>query len=458
MGGGDPLELSPAVRLGPLHSGRELLEGLDYDDLPEFAEWLDHQRRVLRERRADALVADIDDFERKGALTDALPLAKQLVDLEPLSEAHHCRVMRLLYLSGDRAAALNAYHDLQRVLKRDLGVPPLPETVALAREIERGTSTPASRLRCRDIPLSIAKPPVLAGRERAWAQMEAAWVGGQVIFVAGAAGVGKTRLALDFVASKGDFLVFQGRPGDRTVPHASSARFIRQMVDHSTQLMEPWVRRELARILPELAESELLPLRTPEEARRMYGAVVALGHLCLPWLNAYLTDDLHFLDSASFEAGSYLSSSRLTAASGERLGIIVTVRLDEMDPRDLSGLYSQIEAGIAVLIELEPLDVSGVEEMLRGVDVPGTEALAEPLYNLTGGNPLFIVETLKSLVESGEFSRCLRALFSGARWRERARRPPLLGSGGGAARPALLSPGGGGGASTGGFRTGKGVV
>ena len=39
--------------------------------------------------------------------------------------------------------------------------------------------------------------------------------------------------------------------------------------------------------------------------------------------------------------------------------------------------------------------------MLAGINVPSVPALTEPLHKLTGGNPLFIVETLKSLVESG---------------------------------------------------------
>lgn len=69
------------------------------------------------------------------------------------------------------------------------------------------------------------RPPVLIGREAAWAQLEAAWgqleaawAAGQTIYVTGAPGVGKTRLAQDFVASKGRALYLPGHPGAEQVP------------------------------------------------------------------------------------------------------------------------------------------------------------------------------------------------------------------------------------------------
>ncbi len=410
----DPLQLSSAVQLE--HPNGELLEGFDYDDLPEFAEWLAYQRRLLRERHVETLAADLRTLEREGVFADAIPLAKRLVDLEPLSEAAHRALMRLLYLSGDRAAALAAYRACRELLRLELRVEPLPETAALALDIERGTKIPATSQRRPEIPLSVAKPPVLVGREREWARMEAAWARGQVILIAGPAGVGKTRLMLDFAASKGEFFYIRARPGQSTVPFSSCAHFVRGILEYGSRFgleLEPWMRRDLSRLVPELAEGSRPPFGTVDDARRVTDAISALIARTRAYVATALTDDLHFLDLESLKAGSRVISEHARINVGEKgQWILAAMRLDEMNPDYARDLHTLVELGLAVWIELQSLNPTGVREMLASIDVSGVQALTEPLHKLTGGNPLFIVETLKGLIESGELDKGeVRAVF-----------------------------------------------
>ncbi|MCV4939798.1 ATP-binding protein, partial [Escherichia coli] len=77
------------------------------------------------------------------------------------------------------------------------------------------------------IPVAVLRPPVLAGREREWAQMEQAWDAGRYIAIGGEGGSGKTRLMLDFIYSKVPkeaVLHLQARPGDAAVPYSGHAR------------------------------------------------------------------------------------------------------------------------------------------------------------------------------------------------------------------------------------------
>jgi predicted ATPase len=61
-----------------------------------------------------------------------------------------------------------------------------------------------------------------------------------------------------------------------------------------------------------------------------------------------------------------------------------------------------VDAGLAVRLHVEPLTGEEVLELVRGLGLAQAEALAPLLTRHTGGNPLFVVETLKSVIESGE--------------------------------------------------------
>ena len=73
----------------------ELLVPLDYDDLPEFSEWLWSAREELHALRKDAHESLITNLAAQGDFRDALGYAERLVELEPISEAAHRHVMRL---------------------------------------------------------------------------------------------------------------------------------------------------------------------------------------------------------------------------------------------------------------------------------------------------------------------------------------------------------------------------
>ncbi|MDB5045439.1 MAG: transcriptional regulator, AfsR/DnrI/RedD family protein, partial [Deinococcus sp.] len=178
----------------------ELLENLSYDDCPDLADWVTAERERLLEWRAHARRHEAARLEGAGDYEAALTHARALLDLDPVSEDAHRRLMRLHYLRGDRPAALKTYRRCQEMLRREFGTDPLPETAHLAREIDRGTVSVGPAPSKPELPLAVLRPPHLMGREREWAQMERAWEAGQWIYITGEPGSGKTRLALDFAA------------------------------------------------------------------------------------------------------------------------------------------------------------------------------------------------------------------------------------------------------------------
>jgi DNA-binding SARP family transcriptional activator len=390
----------------------KLLDGFDYDDCPDFDAWVLRAREAVSGLRKRAGLSVADRLEEEGRLPEAISVCEELLTLDPYVEPAYQRLMRLHYRQGNRPEALAIYDRCLRLLDDELDVDPHPETQSLAKAIEQGqqiTSSPSEPRRPR-LPLSVQRPPTLVGREREWEEMQQAWDAGQVIFLSGPAGVGKTRLATDFAQTKGTYLLLDGRPGDRQIPNSSHARFMQRQLEGRPDIVQrlaPWARRELSRVAPSiLPEGETFPPPlTPENHVRFLEAQSALQVMMDENVNAILIDDLQFVDQNTAETGFYFL--RRHFPMGREGGLppyILCYRRGEL-PQDLQALVDGMVAGkMGVLLELQPLDLPSVRRLLETLEVPEAVPLAEELSRYTGGNPLFIVETLKHLWETGNLA------------------------------------------------------
>jgi predicted ATPase/DNA-binding SARP family transcriptional activator len=167
-------------------------------DSDPFEEWALLLREQLRQRMLSALERLVQHDEWHGAYQQAAEIARQQVELEPLSDESQRELIRLLALSGQKAAALAQYRHLQRTLEADLGLEPEPETTALFDKIRHGT--PPETLRRFQPPTShLPTPPTrFIGREADLEAVSRLLVDSvRLLTITGAPGVGKTRLALE---------------------------------------------------------------------------------------------------------------------------------------------------------------------------------------------------------------------------------------------------------------------
>ncbi|MBN9162401.1 MAG: hypothetical protein BGO98_04835 [Myxococcales bacterium 68-20] len=389
------------------------LAGLDYSDCPEFEVWLRHVQERVAGDRVKARQGELTRLENAGELTAALMLAEDWASEDSINEEAARVRMRLHFLLGHRSAALVVYERLKSGLAGEFGVAPMLETRQLARDIERGRQVPATSeaiARPGVLPARILRPPVLAGREDVWRQLEEGWASGQFLCIAGDPGTGKSRLATDFAESKGPWIYLEGRTGDREVPYSSHTRALRYQLALKPDVTFPdWVRRETGRLLPELLlEGEHPPPLLDEAGRlRFFESQVEAMQRTLAGYAAVVTDDVQYWDQASADVFLYVFSRTFERSGSPRTCLlprfIDCYRKGELPLYLRQLVHDMEETRMARHVMLEPLSFEAVRTLVTGLDLPGMEAHADRLARYTGGNPLFIVETVKHLVETGGF-------------------------------------------------------
>ncbi len=387
-------------------SSGEFAQGLEIDDAPDIMDWLYAQRESLSEQRRANLEDQLKQLENAGSYRQAAVIARKLVALEPLSEAAHVRMLRCLYLSDDRIGVRTGILELRRLLREELGVEPLPETAAMLESLEAGQlqSSPSSKR--PSIPLNVLRPPRLAGVKALRALVQGL-ERGKAVFVEGEAGAGKSRLLHDLAASRsalgGHVLEVRARESDQSLAFAPLITALRDLWEAGFQpQVEPIWQLEVSRLLPELRPSGnlegLVQIEMPTEAKVRF--LEGLTRYVLAFANdsgLVIFDDLHWADSATLEFLAYAAPRIL----GEQVGILGGYRPLEVGA-NLRHLIGQLEReGLAVTQKLEALELPEVRELLFGID-PKAAALAQAMHAATGGNPLFVVETLKYLLETGQ--------------------------------------------------------
>ncbi|ETK36543.1 AfsR/SARP family transcriptional regulator [Microbispora sp. ATCC PTA-5024] len=101
----------------------------------------------LEEARIRALELRIEADMRLGRHRELVGELRGLVAASPLNEWFHARLIETLHRVGRRGEALTAFHDLRRVLDRELGLEPSPEVHRLQREILEVGTRPTPGLR-----------------------------------------------------------------------------------------------------------------------------------------------------------------------------------------------------------------------------------------------------------------------------------------------------------------------
>jgi DNA-binding SARP family transcriptional activator/predicted ATPase len=370
-----------------------------------YDDWIGPVREGLARRCEESVAVLVGLLEEQREYASAIAHVRHWLQHDPLDEEAYRWLMRLLALSGDRVAALQAYRQCADTLRRELATEPSAETVRTYERIRSAEPGPPGPSGGREGTPAAS----LVGRQAEWARLREAWeraVLGRASFalVTGDPGIGKSRLAEELLV----WARRQGVATAKTRSYAAEGRLSLAPVSewlrsdaflpHLAGLEDVW-RVEVSRILPELlAARPGLPRPAPmtefgDRLRFFEGLARAVLEAPPPLL--LLIDDLQWCDRETIEWLHFLSRFDPEA----RLLVLGTARSEELDPaHPLLALLRQLRGAEQLTeIALAPLDAAETAELAAQVGNRVFDVTAATrLYRETEGNPLFVVETVRA--------------------------------------------------------------
>jgi DNA-binding SARP family transcriptional activator/ABC-type dipeptide/oligopeptide/nickel transport system ATPase subunit len=388
--------------------------GLEADAGEALRAWLDAARQRLKQAQLAQLSEALAQALARGCHERAVSLAEACVQLDPLSEQRHRRLMEVLARGGDRAAALAAYEACKQVLRQHPGVLPSLQTRAVQlRILQEQVRGPAQgRL---PSPEDDAQPTLggaarypLVERGPALAQAQAALEQGLHVAVHGEPGVGKTRLLRHLAGwAGGDAESVAIRSGLKAEPYAALAQLLQEVQSRLAPVVDVPEQIELARLAP-LAFAAVKPSEAPLSASRLHAALRHwMARLGDGGLRVLVLDDVHDADAASQAAlAALLQGAPQSSRAAERApAVLLGHRSGEIEHVLDEALTSAQARHRARRVELSRLTPAGVLSLLKAIDAEQRAAqpedLAEQLHKRTGGNPLFVIELAQQALEQG---------------------------------------------------------
>jgi DNA-binding CsgD family transcriptional regulator/tetratricopeptide (TPR) repeat protein len=256
-------------------------------------------------------------------------------------------------------------------------------------------------------PLGVRRPGFV-GRDRELVSLIDTLSGAEpaVVLVEGEAGVGKSRLVHEFLASAnpGDVLTSACLPLGQPFTLGPVVDALRSAGDDVAQLRLSGLAGALRPMFPEWAAhlpADPEPLADARAARhRLFRALAEL--IDALETKVLVVEDLHWADEATLEFLVFLAARQAHRAAH----LLLTFRSGEVPSGSLVHRVPSCAPANArkLRIALEPLDVPSTEQLMASMlhDQPVSKAFARAVHDRTAGLPLAVEESVRLLHDRAE--------------------------------------------------------
>jgi DNA-binding SARP family transcriptional activator/predicted ATPase len=179
----------------------EFLAGFHIDGVQEFQEWYILARERFHILAFASMRKLVDAYADRGNLAKALEYAHWLSDLDPYDENTLQRLMKILILNGQRAAAITHYESFRQTLMDEFNLEPSSEIIDLYNSACAQSTSKISQENIHNLPVSLTP---FVGRDAELDELQAFLENPncRLLTILGPGGSGKTRLALETVGSQ----------------------------------------------------------------------------------------------------------------------------------------------------------------------------------------------------------------------------------------------------------------
>lgn len=464
----------------------DFMEGFSIDST-QFEEWVLANREQIHRKLLRIIRLLVLAHKQNGEIGTALNYSYRWTELEPWDEAAYRLRMQLLVTASQRSAALTQYEELCSRLEQDLNIAPEPETVQLYEQIRSGqaekflrTAFPSSesvKIAAKDpgpLPKFLVENTNIETRSKLFVarKQELRQLGnglekvingeGQVFFVTGEPGSGKTALMAEFsrqvLQMRTDMLVFWGQcnaytgKGDPYFPFLNITRqfagevealltggmitmehiqrlweylpeTVSALLDHGTELINACLsgeeRMSLARLHPGVNPNLLeqldvqIKIRSEGKARSNFDQLALFEHfanmvssLAQNHPILIIFDDLQWIDSGSVDLLFHVCRK----LAGKKIFILGSFRPEDVslgrngEPHPLIGVVQELRV-IFGDIQVDLMQSNGLEFTETLVDSEPNELSPEfrkLFFQKASGHPLFSIELLRGMQLRGE--------------------------------------------------------
>ena len=395
------------------------LAGFSVRYAPQFDEWMAATRRQLLHMYQNALGTLAREAMGRWRWRAAVEIADRWLRCDPLSDEAARVAIEACYLAGDRGAALARFADYRTVLASETGCEPSRTLMNLIHRVESDAAPLSPR------PITdewYARAPSfessLIGREGEWGTLVKGWKrvargSGQIVLIEGEPGVGKSRLADEFlrwvVAQGGGVLRGHGYDGRTGIPYEPVVEFLREaLASPGLAGTAPEWLSEVTRLVPELRQRfpaipELIASDSTEGWRLFEGVAQLMLALAAERPLVVWLDDLHWCDGDSCNLLRFLAR-RSEQAPILWLGTLSVGELERAAPAARLCRVLRAKAHSSI-VALRSLGEDHMWQMIREmghVSTPtGARRFANRVFGVTGGNPFYTIELLKTMFAQG---------------------------------------------------------
>lgn len=409
-----PVEIDALPQALDLYRG-DFLNDFTVPDCPQFNDWAAAERERYRLLAVRGFFTLSQHCEAKHDYHTALDALNRALSFDPLQEELQRAAIRLHYLMGDRAAAIRRYDALCKLLDEEMGVPPMAATRAMYDSILNDTlplpepelpliaSTPATSNRITLHNVGSPAPFLpFVGRSVELKTLETMAEAYHLIVIEGEPGIGKTRLAEEFIKARANpTLILRGTAHEleQALPYQPIVEMLRTLIASpewatlraGVDLAPSWWA-EIGRLIPELivpgtaASGNLI-----DESRLWEGITQFLITLSRQCPVILLLNDLHWADTATLSLLGYL----VRRAASAPLLLLCTTRPPASRSTLATLLQSLTHERRLAEVSLLSLSAADTIALAQHFSPDYSYPLSNWLMRNAEGNPYFLTELMR---------------------------------------------------------------